>query len=177
MRLKKHTLLIIFCLFFCLPAAVLAQEEEPADNSAAVDYSLPEREEFFIAPAAETLLYGRSSMAYGGGMTLGYGTGLSFGFKLLVVVDRESFFCTEILFFLRYYFLNYDAGTGPYIQINGGPVIFGDSKPEVSGYGSISAGLTAGWRFLLGKSWFAEPFIRGGYPYRFGAGVSGGLRF
>jgi hypothetical protein len=176
-QLKKHPFLIILPLFFFLPAAVLAQEEAPLNPPETVDYSSPAREEFFIAPAAETLLYGRSGLAYGGGLTLGYGTGLSFGIKLLVAVDSETFFCTEILFFLRYYLYFFDAGTGPYVQINGGPVIFGDSRPDVSGYGTVSAGLTAGWRFPLGNRWFMEPFVRAGYPYIIGAGLSGGMRF
>jgi hypothetical protein len=172
-RLRKHLDFTLFFLFFFLSAAVFAQET--ADELA--DGPPSSREEFFIAANGETLLYGRDHLAYGGGLTLGYGTGLSLGIKFLVAIDRESFFCTELLFFLRFYFLGVNAGSGPYIQLNGGPVIVSDSKPEVSNYGSISAGLTAGWRVPLGDSWFIEPFVRGGYPYMFGAGLSGGLRF
>lgn len=164
---------MFFCVFLALSTAVYAQEDIPADGPA----DEPQHEEFFIALGGEALLYGREQLAYGGGFTLGYGTGISLGMKLLVTVDRESFFCTELLFFIRFYTFGFKTNTGLYIQLNGGPLIVSDGKPEISGFGSISAGLTAGWRIPIGKSWFVEPFIRGGYPYIIGAGLSGGMRF
>jgi hypothetical protein len=168
---KSLKCFIIFSIIFFLPAAVFS--DEIADNPPPATA----REEFFIAPVAETLFYGRYNMAYGGGLAFGYGAGVSFGIKLIFMIDMESFFSTELLFFLRYYFFGINASTGPFIQINGGPVIFSDNRPEISGYGSISAGLTAGWRIPLGKHLFFEPFARGGYPYMAGAGITCGLRF
>ncbi|MDR1306884.1 MAG: hypothetical protein LBK74_04845 [Treponema sp.] len=42
--------------------------------------------------------------------------------------------------------------------------------------GRFSVGLAAGWRFLLGERWYVEPFLRAGYPYIAGGGVSAGFR-
>jgi hypothetical protein len=74
------------------------------------------------------------------------------------------------------YFFSLDANNGPFIQASGGPIIYSDTRPEISGYGNISAGLSTGWRFLLGKHFFIEPVIRIGYPYLIGGGVSTGFR-
>jgi hypothetical protein len=175
--MSQHPFKLFFfiILAFSLPTAVFAQSDGPVDEEAGAPP--PSREEFFIAPVAESLFYGRYNMAYGGGLALGYGTGISFGIKLVVMFGMESFLSTEVQFFLRCYFFGVKASTGPFIQINAGPVFFSESKPEFSGYGSISAGLTAGWRIPLGKHFFIEPFVRGGYPYLTGGGLSGGLRF
>jgi hypothetical protein len=175
--MSQHPLKLFFfvILAFSMSAAVFAQSDGPVDEEAAAPP--PSREEFFIAPVAEALFYGRYNMAYGGGIALGYGTGISLGIKLVVMFGMESFLSTEVQFFLRCYFFGVNAGTGPFIQINAGPVFFSESKPEFSGYGTISAGLAAGWRIPLGKRFFIEPFIRGGYPYLAGGGLSGGFRF
>jgi hypothetical protein len=72
------------------------------------------------------------------------------------------------------------GSSGLFIQFNGGPVIFAQNDDSIavpSGMGTFSAGLSLGWRFLLGRTFFIEPVIRGGYPYIVGAGLSAGVRF
>ena len=38
-------------------------------------------------------------------------------------------------------------------------------------------GFGAGYRFLLGQSFYIEPYGRIGYPFAFGLGIIGGIRF
>ena len=137
-----------------------------------------EKEDFFIAPLAEALLYSPNSFEAGGGLALGYGTGAAIGIRLLYAFDSDKHGILEILFFLRYYLGGSNARTGPFLQLNGGPVLFtydgiGTIRERV---GTISAGLSFGWRFPFGEKWFIEPAVRAGYPYIAGAGVSAGLR-
>ena len=140
-----------------------------------------ERGDFWICPAAETSLYSISSVSYGGGIALGYGRGASIGFKAAYFYDHEGQVDTmELGILLRFYFFGISSCSGPFIQFSGGPAFFFAREDDVqlpSELGMISAGISAGWRFLLGKTLFVEPSVRGGYPYIFGAGLSTGVRF
>jgi hypothetical protein len=134
------------------------------------------REDFFVAPFGEVVGLGWG-IAYGGGLSLGYGDGTAIGLRFLYTQDDYRFVSMELQAFFRlYFFEKFHASTGPFVQISGGPVIYADTVPAVSGYGSISAGLSAGWRFPLGKYWFIEPSVRTGYPFLIGGGISTGLR-
>ena len=159
-------LALLFLLFF-LPACIQVMGQ-----------SGPGSEDFFIAPQAETLMYSPDSISTGGGFTIGYGSGIAMGLRMLFAVDPHSYGIVEMLFFLRLYLAGSWANTGPFVQINGGPVLFTSETIRTvrKGIGTISAGISAGWRIPLGKYWFLEPAIRSGYPYIAGAGVSGGLR-
>jgi hypothetical protein len=39
----------------------------------------------------------------------------------------------------------------------------------------FSGGLAAGWRITLKDNFYIEPFVRGGYPYGWGAGIMAGI--
>ena len=166
--------LIIACLlFFGLAFHVHAQNSDmPIEQPAAEKQEL-----IFIAPLAEAIGYSYATIAYGGGLAVGSGSGTAIGLRFLYAVDPEDFVFMEFLFFLRFYFFGAQASTGPFVQLNGGPVVYAYSSPELSGYGNISAGLNVGWRFPLGRNFFIEPSVRAGYPYIFGGGVSSGFRF
>ena len=170
--------LILICSFFIVftfPAH--AQDEEQYIEQFIEQPALERREVFFIAPLAEAIGYSYTSIAYGGGLAIGSGSGTAVGLRFLYATDPENYIFMEILFFLRFYFLGSEASTGPFLQFNGGPVIYADSVPELSGYGGISAGLNAGWRLPIGRNFFIEPAVRVGYPYIVGGGISSGLRF
>ena len=100
------------------------------------------------------------------------------GFRAVYFADLEGVFTIlELNLLFRFFF----AGpySGPFIQLSGGPALFfrQDSTVTVPAeWGMISAGVSLGWRFLLGRI-FVEPSIRGGYPYIAGAGLSVGMRF
>jgi hypothetical protein len=140
-------------------------------------------EDMWVCPVFETGLYGISNPSFGGGGALGYGDRLAFGIKVMYWGDREDVRALEVNFLARFYFFGLMRAeafgaealrhSGLFIQADGGPAIF--TKPSVKT--TISAGLSLGWRFLLGRHFFVEPAIRGGYPYIAGAGLSAGFRF
>lgn len=137
-----------------------------------------EREELWVSPGAEIVFYSPSFVAYGGGLALGYGRGAVIGLKVDYFVDTDNMISTlELNFLFRWYFFGVASCSGPYIQLNGGPAVFtkDGSFAIPSEWGSVSAGLSLGWRFLLGRYWFIEGALRGGYPYIVGAGLSFGL--
>lgn len=139
-----------------------------------------EREDLWVCPGAEIAMFSISRPAYGGGMTLGYGSGASIGIKAAYLLDPNGRVSTlELNFLLRFYFLGATSCSGPYIQINGGPAFFAKnySLAFPSEFGVVSAGLSLGWRFLIGQYFFIEPTVRGGYPYIVGGGLFAGFHF
>ena len=135
------------------------------------------KEEICIAASAETGLYSFNSLAYGGGLALAYGTRTSIGLKASYFYDIPSnigSFDIDIL--LRFNLLN--RASGPFLQFMGGPVIMiVNSVLSIPGnWGTVSIGLAGGWRFAIGRAFFTEVFVRGGYPYIFGAGLAAGIR-
>jgi len=137
--------------------------------------------DFWVCPAAETAIYSVSGVSVGGGVVLAYGSRASFGFKAAWFFDTNNALdALELNLLLRYYLMSGTPIAGPYLQLTGGPCTFFDKKESASmpaKWGTVSAGLAFGWRFLLGKLFFAEPSIRAGYPFIVGAGVSGGVHF
>ena len=133
-------------------------------------------EDLFVAPLGETLGYGWNGIAYGGGLALGTGSGGALGLRFLYLVDREDIVFFEVNVFARLYIFGPGAFSGPFVQINAGPVLYSDQSLSPSGYGNVSAGLSGGWRFLLGRFFFLEPSLRIGYPYLAGGGVAAGYR-
>jgi len=159
--------LLYAVLFFLIAAfSVFAQE----------DAKKP-REEIFVAPLIETLLYGYDGLAFGGGIAAGYGTRSVLGTRFLYAADADDFLFMELQLLLRFYFFDEEVNKGPFVQVNGGPVWFFLEKPKHSGHGALSIGLSAGWRFLFGKMFYAEPVLRVGYPYLIGGGATAGVRF
>jgi len=144
-----------------------------------------EREEFWICPGADAALYSYASLSAGGSLAAAYGNKFSIGFKAAWFFDMgNELDVLEINLLLRYYFWGSSAdmtpSKGPFLQLTGGPAIFFDRAEgavALAHWGRVSAGLAFGWRFLFGKIFFAEPYIRAGYPYIVGAGVSAGVRF
>jgi hypothetical protein len=136
--------------------------------------------EFFVGASAETACYSVDSAAAGGGLTFGYGFDIgALGLKAVYLADTTGLATLETGLFLRFYLpLSFIGAenrfrSGPFLQLGFGPAFF--ARDDFAA--AVSAGLTAGWRFLIGKHWYAEPALRGGYPYVVGAGVSGGYRF
>jgi hypothetical protein len=138
------------------------------------------REDFWVCPVFESGLYGVSNIAIGGGAALGYGDRVVIGLKVVYWNDLTQLSALELNFLVRFYFFNRAAPSGLFVQFSGGPVILARDENKIaipSDISMISAGLTLGWRFLLGRHFFIEPAVRGGYPYIVGAGLSAGVRF
>jgi len=117
--------------------------------------------------------YGRNSPAIGGGLTMGYGDGVSIGLRGMYSATRENLNSIELAVFMRFYPSGPEARQGLFIQLNGGTVMYARDNsayfPALSG--DISAGIAVGWRFLLGTRLYLEPAVRAGYPYIAGAGM------
>lgn len=167
MKYKVCLLLLIF-LLFCVQAGFSAESEF-------------EKGDFWIGLSPEAAFYNYSGVSYGGGFALGYGRGSSIGLKAIWFMNmEEKVSVLELNFLLRFYFSGQKAYSGSFLQFMGGPVlVFGDDEGIniPSELGAFSIGLGYGYRFLIMDRWFIEPFIRGGYPYKAGAGLSVGARF
>jgi hypothetical protein len=139
--------------------------------------SAPAQEGFFIAPVVETTLFSAATTAFGGGLAFGYDGAVMLGYRALYFVDPKGLTTLELCLFLRVY-LPPGRHDGFFIQAGAGPCVFVRDAPmfppKIS---STSAGVILGWRFLLGSRWYVEPYLRAGYPYVAGAGVSTGFRF
>jgi hypothetical protein len=143
------------------------------------------REDLWVCPVFESGMYSVSNRAIGGGAALGYGDRVAFGLKVIYWDDMNEVRSLELNFLARFYFFNKErakalAPSGPFIQVNIGPVIFAWDEQSITMPSETvltSAGLSLGWRFLFGRFFFIEPSIRGGTPYLFGAGLSAGVRF
>ena len=172
------------------PESAASVESEPSPEIEPPTERYPAREGFLAAPAqrgdlwispgAETAFFTSSGISVGGSFTVAYGSRALMGFKAAWFFDMNNELdALELNFLLRYFFMG-TPYRGPYLQLTGGPALFFDKAENASipaKWGTVSAGLTFGWRFLFGRFIFVEPYIRGGYPYIGGAGVSGGVRF
>ena len=131
-----------------------------------------------------TLEANKNSISYispAGGISFDYSIlrKLSLGLKVTVSYDalekENSILSIEPLGFLRWYAVSPtgEPSAGLFIEAQGGPeLLFINSNFKTS----TSAGLELGFRIPL-QSFYFEPYLRGGYPYIFGAGISTGFRF
>ena len=137
--------------------------------------------EFFVGVSAETALYSIDAVAFGGGLTAGYGFGAgAVGLGLRYLVDTGGLTTYAPHLFARLYLPQTAprSGSGPFLQCTLGPS-FHTWNPRIPPgrlAGAVSADLSAGWRFLLGERWYVEPALRAGYPFIIGAGIAAGYR-
>ena len=158
--------LVLFIFLSSLP--VYAQDEDPV------------REDFWISAMAETNRYSVTNIAFGGGASIGYGDGAALGLNVIYCIDLDKLRTLELNFLVRLYLPRLSGHSGFFVQFLCGPALFtpDDDAIEVpSDLGKFSVGLSLGWRFLLGKYFFLEPAIRGGYPYIAGLGLSAGIHY
>jgi hypothetical protein len=163
MRVK----LIVLCIFLCVPP-LFAQNRTFA------------QEEIWVTSVLETSLFSVSGLAFGGGAALGYGDDVSYGLRVVYFSDTDDVKTLELNFLLRYYLPFRTTNSGFFIQFTGGPVLFaqdGDSIAMPSEIGSISAGLSLGWRLFFRYHLYLDTSVRVGYPYFLGIGLSAGFYF
>ena len=122
-----------------------------------------------------------SHISPGGGIAFDYNLTrrLSAGVKALVSYDAfnedQSIYSIESLFLAKLYVVS------PTGEPSSGLFVSGEIGPEFllidSSLKTVTdAGFTLGFRIPF-VSYYFEPYLRGGYPYMFGAGVSAGFRF
>ena len=117
-----------------------------------------------------------NTVSLGGGLLIGLGINQHFsaGIKTSFFYDLKTVSALEPQAFFRYCLPWRKENNGPYIQAEAGSIIyweFGEVFPAFSG------GLALGWRFSFAKNWYAEPIVRFGYPYIWGAGAAIGYKF
>ena len=169
----------ILILFIGTNIFLFAQEEKPPASPLPTTPS--KSGELWFCPSAEIALYSEYSFSYGAGFALAYGKKSSIGFKGVFFFDEANVLdVLELHVLFRMYLSSKAANSGAFLQLTGGPAIFFPRKHDIvlpAKIGMISAGLTFGWRFLLGKNFFIEPQVRGGYPFVVGGSVSAGFKF
>jgi hypothetical protein len=144
-----------------------------------------EKGEFFVGTTAQTAFYSVDAAAFGGGAVFGYSFDIgAIGVTLDYLADTGGLTTYAPGLFVRFYLplAFIDAAdrfrSGPFLQFGLGPT-FHTRDPRIppdAVTGTVAAGLSAGWRVLLGRRWYIEPALRGGTPFLVGAGVTGGLR-
>ncbi|MCL2411559.1 MAG: hypothetical protein FWC97_07955 [Treponema sp.] len=136
--------------------------------------------DLWISAGIGTAVYSRSGLSYGGSLAFAYGRGVSVGLQTAYFFDLEDRVdVLELGFLLRFYVQGLSFYSGPFIQLSGGQALFfrRDDVTFPASWGILLGCLSLGWRFFLDEMFFIEPFIRGGYPYLFGGGLSAGIRF
>ena len=88
-------------------------------------------------------------------------------------MNFNNIYVLEPAFLVRQYF-SQDIHSGFFIQFDAGAFIAFEKKGITP---MIKSGLAGGYRFLLGSSFYVEPYGRAGYPFAFGLGVMAGICF
>ena len=161
----------VFLIFF-LAALVMVPAQQQIGSSG-----------FFAGVLAEVSWYGVDAPAFGTGLVIGGGDGISIGGRLLYAWESNGLNILELGVFIRSYTEGKDAVDGLFFQVNAGLVVVDGKHPSLpADKGSFTTGVDVGWRFLIGefgagRTWYIDPVIRVGYPYMFATGLSAGLRF
>ena len=122
----------------------------------------------------------RENFAGGAVLNFGFKVGsyFAFGINATASYDFQNTFVIEPGAFLRWYFSSWYSlkrdFTGWFLQGDGGASIIiedGETIPLFKGGGRI------GYSFPIGRVFFLETYLRGGYPFMFGVGVLAGVRF
>jgi len=143
----------IFCLLLCAASSLFA-----------LDLS--------IGIGAEVNANTRSGAAAGGILSFGLELNDLFSAGLVTAFSHnfDSVFTLEPRAFFRYY-LPFKID-GLFAQAEFGTSIFIE---EDSAYPAVSGGIAAGWRYLINQNFYIEPYLRAGYPFIWGAGLTGGI--
>ena len=169
----------ILILFIGTNISLFAQEEKPPASPLPTAPS--KSGEFWFCPSAEIALYSERSFSYGAGFTAAYGKKTSIRLKGIFFFDgAKALDVLELQILFRLYLLKRNDNKGLFFQLAGGPAIFFPKEHKITlpaQIGMFSAGISLGWRFLFGKTFFIEPQVRGGYPFIAGGSLSAGFRF
>jgi len=123
----------------------------------------------------------RHGTSYGGVLLLGVDINNQFsaGLKTSFFDNLDTVSANETALFLRYYFPMPKNVKGPFIQLEGGGVVFFERgyHKYLEAFPALSGGMSAGWRINLGDYCYIEPAGRAGYPHIWGASITVGIRF
>jgi hypothetical protein len=123
----------------------------------------------------------RHGISYGGVLLLGIDINNQFsaGLKTSFFDNLDTVSANETTLFLRYYFPLSENVKGPFLQLEGGGVIFFERgyHEYLEAFPALSGGLSVGWRLNIGNYMYIEPAGRAGYPHIWGASITIGIRF
>jgi hypothetical protein len=114
----------------------------------------------------------RKGTAFAGGLSFGFELNrhIALGLKAEYSHNWDTVAALEGAAFLRWYPAL--PVRGLFLPAEAGGIVFfekGENFPALLG------GLAAGWRFYLPKNIYVEPYVRGGYPFAWGAGLNLGI--
>ena len=113
-----------------------------------------------------------------GGLALAYDFNFSkssaFGVSMGACTNFSGFTAIQPAVMYRWYIWGIENHTGFYMQADlGAYIILMDGDV----FTNFLAGLRGGFRFPLASMVYFEPYIKAGYPFMIGIGVTAGLRF
>jgi hypothetical protein len=136
--------------------------------------SAQETSRFALGFGIEGNVNTREGMALGGTLSFDYGLhkDLILGAKIGFSYDFNRVITLEQALYGRWNFFEFE-GNALFAQADLGLSLVCEDPQYVS---LFLGGVTLGLRFPLDQ-WYVEPYVRGGYPFMWGAGVIGGYRF
>jgi hypothetical protein len=171
--LFKRFFALLLTLFFGF-AALGVYGQETGGTSATPD-GAPSGEavygRFAVGFGAEVNMNTRSGAALGvhlgadyalnDALAAGLKAGLSHNFDNILTVEAEAY--------LRWYAFAFRAGLRLFAQADMGASFV---REKDTAWTPVLGGLSAGLDIPLTKKLYIEPYVRGGYPFAFGAGVA-----
>ena len=173
---SKKSILLVTAIILALSSIAIAQTNETDEIW---------RHKFAVGLGPEINMH--SPEGYAGGLSLNFdynlpffpkfptsfAAGLSFtgsnNFDGITVLEPSAFF--------RWYFLN-SYHRGLFAQINaGGNIILIEEDSPYEAPIALVTDMRVGYRQPIAKDFYIEPYIRGGYPVQWGAGLIFGTRF
>ena len=117
----------------------------------------------------------RKGFAAGAGLGFDYNLSRFFAAGLSVTASHNftAFTAIEPAAMFRWYFSGKNH-TGFFAQADAGAYLYMENGQIIPVF---MGGLHTGFRLPLGRSFYIEPYGRGGYPFAFGVGVAAGMRF
>ena len=103
-----------------------------------------------------------------------FGKSSAFGVNMAACTNFSGFTAIQPAVMYRWYIWGIESHTGIFMQADIGAYIM---LLNVDVFTNFLAGLRAGYRISLGSMFYLEPYIKAGYPFMIGIGVTAGLRF
>lgn len=130
-----------------------------------------------IGVTIEGNMYAREGIApaFGGIFAFDIFEKSTLGCQISAAIDRPDIMTMEILALWRYYIFS-QAHSGFFCELQTGGAIIGieDEKSETEFTGAFVISGEVGYQ--IGNEFYFEPYVRFGYPFIFGFGISAGLK-
>ena len=150
---------LIIVLLLLAPGIIAVGQEKKMSLGAGLEWNMDSRHNFA----------GGTSLHFSFNVFRNY----SLGVNLSASYNFNDFTALEPTFFVRRYFKQ-DVFRQFFLQLDMGSFIIFENEEVIP---MFDAGLKGGYRFLLGSSFYIEPYGRMGYPFAFGIGAAAGFRF